>query len=276
MSRPLRTPLRPSPIFLGIVLATIAAGALCLVPNRFAATAGVLLMVLGGWVISVCLHEFGHAVVAYRGGDYSVRAKGYLNLDPRRYTDPVLSIVLPIIFLLIGGLPLAGAAVWLNPGMLRSRGWRTGVSLAGPAVNLVFGLLLSLVVVFASADPTATLVSAFSVQQGGPAIEPAAVLLSGIACLAFLQILAFVLNMLPVPGLDGWGAIEPYLPWNAQQFGRKAMPWAPLILLALLILPNSPVATAFFAVTDALFGLLGGDPDLARVGLSYVLFWQQL
>ena len=50
-------------------------------------TAGVVLLVLGGWAVSLCLHEFGHAAVAYRGGDRSVRGKGYLTLDIRRYTD---------------------------------------------------------------------------------------------------------------------------------------------------------------------------------------------
>jgi Zn-dependent protease len=41
------------------------------------------------WVFSVCLHEFGHAYVAYRGGDYTVRDKGYLTLNPLHYTHPL-------------------------------------------------------------------------------------------------------------------------------------------------------------------------------------------
>lgn len=257
----LQAPLRPSPVFLGIVALTIGGGALCLVRNEAAATAGVILLVLGGWVVSLCLHEFGHAIVAYRGGDYSVRAKGYLTLDPRRYTDPVLSIVLPIIFVMIGAIPLPGGAVWLNQGALRDRATRTRVSLAGPLANLVFGLLLTGVVALA----VNTLTSGTTVV----------VLLSGLSFLAQLQILAFVLNILPIPGLDGWGAIEPYMSYRAQEFGMKARPWAPLILVAVLIgIP--PVGSAFFGVADAVFGALGGEPLLAGYAQSLFFFWQSI
>ena len=67
-----------------------------------------------GWAVSLCLHEFGHAYTAYRGGDRSVRAKGYLTLDIRRYADLGLSLVLPVFFLLLGGIPLPGGAVWID------------------------------------------------------------------------------------------------------------------------------------------------------------------
>ena len=71
-------------------------------------TTGIVLLVLAGWAVSLCLHEFGHAYTAYRGGDRSVRAKGYLTLDIRRYADLGLSLVLPVFFLLLGGIPLPG------------------------------------------------------------------------------------------------------------------------------------------------------------------------
>ncbi|HVH66161.1 MAG TPA: Clp protease N-terminal domain-containing protein, partial [Candidatus Acidoferrum sp.] len=73
-----------------------------------------LLFVVGGWVTSLCIHEFGHAFIAYLGGDRSVAAAGYLSLNPLKYTHPVLSIALPVVFLLIGGIGLPGGAVYLN------------------------------------------------------------------------------------------------------------------------------------------------------------------
>ena len=96
-------------------------------------TTGIVLLVLAGWAVSLCLHEFGHAYTAYRGGDRSVRAKGYLTLDIRRYADLGLSLVLPVFFLLLGGIPLPGGAVWIDHGAIRSRAVRSLVSLAGPA-----------------------------------------------------------------------------------------------------------------------------------------------
>ena len=55
--------------------------------------------VLIGWIISLCLHEFSHALVAYWGGDTTVKDKGYLTLNPLKYTDPLMSIILPLVFL---------------------------------------------------------------------------------------------------------------------------------------------------------------------------------
>ena len=39
-------------------------------------------IVFFGWIFSLCLHEFSHALVAYLGGDYTVREKGYLSFNP--------------------------------------------------------------------------------------------------------------------------------------------------------------------------------------------------
>ncbi|MGI9003130.1 MAG: site-2 protease family protein [Pseudonocardia sp.] len=214
-------------------------------------TAGVVALVLGGWAVSLCLHEFGHAVVAYRGGDLSVRDKGYLTLDIRRYSDVGLSFVLPILILLIGGIPLPGGAVWINHGAIRSRGTRSLVSLAGPATNLVIGMLLTAAV----------------------AVVPMPVGLAvGLSALAFFQVLAFVLNILPVPGLDGFGVLEPYLSPQARQLAARVRPWAPIVLFLLIIgLPGA--ARLFFAAGGVVFAAVGGEPVLAFVGYDELRFW---
>lgn len=268
-----RSAVRPSPIFLGILAVTIAGGVLvALFPpldvagfapdgtvlvnsleRDYVGVAGIVLLVLGGWAVSLTLHEFGHAIVAYRGGDREVAGKGYLTMDIRRYTDPVLSLVLPLLILAIGGIPLPGGAVWINHWALRSRAVASAVSLAGPLSNLVLGVLLTGVVALFPGMPTG--------------------LLFGLSLLALFQILAFVLNILPVPGLDGYGAIEPYLPPEARELGAKARPWAPLVLFALLI-AFDPVASAFFNVSFFVFDAVGGVDTTARVGLELFQFWR--
>ena len=247
----------PSPVFLALVAVAIIGGVLTTVASRAAVEGGTLLLVLGGWGVTLSLHEFSHAAVAYKGGDYSVRHKGYLNLDIRRYTDPVFSLVIPLLLLVIGGIPLPGGAVWINHHALRSRGIRTMVSLAGPLSNLVIGALIAVVIRFTTD------------QNGFP--SP---LVAGLSYLALLQILAFVLNILPIPGLDGWGAIEPYMSPEAQRFGAQARPWAPLILFVLLF-ASSTVSNVFFGITDHVFDVVGGNQLFAYLGENNFLFWRR-
>ncbi|WP_141280996.1 site-2 protease family protein [Pseudonocardia hydrocarbonoxydans] len=243
---------RVSPWFLVLLVVTVGGAVLTTSGTPALLTAGIVLLVLGGWAVSLCLHEFGHAWVALRGGDRSVRDKGYLTLDIRRYTDPVLSFGLPVVFLLLGGIPLPGGAVWIEHGAIRSRAARSLVSLAGPAVNLVLGAALTIAVATVS-------------MPVGLAV--------GLSCLALIQVLAFVLNILPVPGLDGFGVLEPYLSAPARRLASRVRPWAPLALFVLLIgVPG--VAAVFFDLAYAVFDAVGGDGRYAAAGYGELLFWR--
>ncbi|TWF78585.1 Zn-dependent protease [Pseudonocardia hierapolitana] len=253
-------PHRVSPWFLLLLAVTIGGALLTVTGTPYAIaegssallTTGIVLLVLGGWAVSLCLHEFGHAAVAYRGGDHSVRAKGYLTLDIRRYTDVGLSFVLPIVILLVGGIPLPGGAVWINHGAIRSRGVQSLVSLAGPATNLVIGGLLTAAVAL---------------------VEMPIGLAIGLSCLAFIQVIAFVLNILPIPGLDGFGVIEPFLSPNTRRMAARVRPWAPLVLFVLIIsVPG--VSSVFFQAGGTVFAAVGGDARLAFAGYSELLFWR--
>ncbi len=245
----------PSPIFLGLVLVTGGGGALLggvAGDGVVAARTGIVLLVLGGWAVSLCLHEYGHAVLALRGGDTSVRDKGYLRLDPRRYTDPVLSLALPLALLAFGGIPLPGGAVWIDHSRLRSRWVDSAVSLAGPAVNLALGVVLT--------------VSVASIAMPLP-------LAAGLSWLALVQLIAVVLNILPVPGLDGFGILEPHLSHEVRRLAAQVRPFAPFLLFAVLI--SAPrAAGVLFDVAGWIFGLLGGEAVLAGVGSALFLFWR--
>lgn len=235
-----------------ILAVAVLGGVLCTIETQTTETTGVVLLILGGWAASLCLHEFGHAFVAYRGGDHSVQAKGYLTMDIRRYTDPVLSVLMPLLLLAYGGIPLPGGAVWINHQALRSKVVESGVSLAGPLTNLVLGLVLIV-----------------GVNLSNPPLALAA----GLSYLGYIQLIAFVLNILPIPGLDGFGALEPYLPPSAQRLGAQARPWAPFLLFALLI-GVAPVASAFFGAADWLFQQAGGYPEFAMAGQQLFMFWK--
>ena len=242
-----------SPFFLVLLLVTLVGAALAAVASGGWLIAGVVLLVLGGWAVSLCLHEFAHALVAHRSGDTAIRGRGYLTLDIRRYTNVGLTFVLPVLFLLLGGIPLPGGAVLIDNGAIRSRAARSLVSFAGPAVNLVFALALTL------------LVATVPMSLG---------LAAGLSCLALIEVLAFVLNILPVPGLDGFGVLEPYLSYGARRVADRVRPWAPLVLLVVLLgVPG--VSPVLFGVGDALFALIGGDGPLANAGYNALQFWRR-
>jgi Zn-dependent protease len=212
------------------------------------------LVVLIGWIFSLCLHEFSHALVAYLGGDTSVREKGYLTFNPLKYTHPLYSIVLPLVFLLLGGIGLPGGAVYIEKWRLRSRGWESAVSLAGPGANLLLALVLALVFQIAP------------FQQTG--IWP------GLAFLALLQVMGAVLNLLPVPPLDGYGALAPFLPaavrFRVERYGT-------LIMLAFFfLLWYVPfINNGFWSLVTGFAQLLGYPLSLAKLGLGQFLFWHQ-
>ena len=252
--RPLRHSVRPSPVFLAIVAITVAGGVLAWLAAetvRPLAYVGVFIFVVFGWLVSLCLHEFGHAFTAWRFGDHDVAMRGYLTLNPLKYTSPLLSLGLPLLFIALGGIGLPGGAVYLRTAFMTPR-QRTLVSLAGPAANLVLAIVL-LAATRLFFDP-------------GHAVFWAAV-----AFLAFLQITALLLNLLPIPGLDGYAALEPHLSPETQRAVAPAKQFGFLFLIVLLLAPA--VNQWFFSVVFWFFDLSGVPAQLASIGSALTRFW---
>lgn len=178
-----------------------------------------------GWVLSVILHEFAHGVVAYLGGDYTIRERGGLSLNPLQYVDPVMSLILPVIFLLMGGVPLPGGATYVRTDLLRNRYWSSAVSAAGPAMNLLLFLALALLL-----NPRVGWLPPHThVLDWSPAQRL-------VAALAYLQLWAALLNLIPVPPLDGFGILSPHLkPETRERLTRGPMAIGALVMLFLLI-----------------------------------------
>jgi Zn-dependent protease len=129
---------------------------------------------------------------------------------------------------------------------------RTVVALAGAAVNATLAVIL-LVVTAAFADARH------------------AVFWSGMAFLGFLQVTAVVLNLLPIPGLDGYGALEPHLSPETQRALQPAKQWGFVILFILLIAP--PLNQAFFSIVYRLFEVSGVNPGYVALGSNLTRFW---
>jgi Zn-dependent protease len=209
-------------------------------------------VVLIGWVISLCFHEFSHALVAYFGGDTTVKEKGYLTFNPLKYTHPVYSLLLPLLFLVMGGIGLPGGAVYIETWRLRSKRWESAVSLAGPVSNMILAIALAILLQFAP------------VSGGG--IWP------GLGFLALLQISAVVLNLLPVPPFDGYGALAPFLDMDLRQKIARASTYITLAIF--VILWNvSFVNNAFWDVVFWFANLLHLPFTLISQGYTLFRFW---
>ena len=245
---------RPSPIFVALLGATGLGGALAWSAGSRAGTpayVGVFILVIAGWLVSLCLHEFGHAVTAWRFGDHGVAARGYLTLNPLRYTHPGLSLGLPVLFVALGGIGLPGGAVYVQTSLMTPLR-RTVVGLAGPAANLALAVVL--------------VVLLRSFLDGAHAVFWA-----GLAFLAFLQVTAVVLNLLPVPGLDGYSALEPHLSPATQRALEPVKGWGLLALLVLLVTPA--LNHGFFSIVFWFLDVSGAPQSLAGWGMTLTRFW---
>ena len=211
------------------------------------------IVVLAGWVFSLCLHEFSHALVAYLGGDWTVREKGYLTFNPLKYTHPVYSLLLPLLFLVMGGIGLPGGAVYIETWRLRNHYWRSAMSLAGPMSNLLVAFVLIIILNIAP-------VSASGIWPG-------------LAFLAYLQIMAVILNLIPVPPFDGFGAIEPFLnPAVRMQFAQTRGAFIWIVFLLLWYVPF--INRLFWGFVSFIATIMGLPLHLAALGLTQFFFWR--
>ncbi|MEK7270915.1 MAG: site-2 protease family protein [Planctomycetota bacterium] len=215
---------------------------------RLLILAGVAL----GWLVSLMVHEWAHSIVAFHGGDRGVEERGYLSWNPLKFLHPVWSVVFPMVVLFLGGIALPGAAVYIDREALRSRAWDSSVSLAGPLSNLLLGLALGVAFRFVirGMDPD------------HPSI--AAVVL---CTLVFLQFMACILNLIPLPPLDGWQAIRPWLPHETQAAGDRLSILGIVVILSSCSIPalrRAIFAFIMFFVVD----VLGIDPRLFSDYLS--------
>jgi Zn-dependent protease len=210
-------------------------------------------IVFFGWIFSLCLHEFSHALVAYLGGDTTVREKGYLTFNPLKYTHPLYSIGLPLLILVIGGIGLPGGAVYIERWRIRNRFVLSAVSLAGPLANLLVAIALGFILRFSDSIPQSYL--------------------PGLSFLLVLQVSAVLFNSIPLPPFDGYNALEPFLnPAVRAQVERFSGMTFWVILLLFLFVPA--VSDSFWESVYRFSTFLGVDWGMFVAGLQRFRFWE--
>lgn len=198
-------------------------------------------------LFAITLHEAAHGYVARHFGDMTAYQLGRISLNPLRHIDPVGTIALPLLTLFLGGILFGWAKpVPVNFGALRHpKRDMMWVALAGPASNLLMAFGWALVYKLAWSSPD----NYFAEPMLGMAewgIKINAVLL--------------VLNMLPLPPLDGGRVAVSLLPHRQAFQLAKLEPYGMFILIFLAITPVlgwvlSPLVRLVYQLLSVLFGI---------------------
>jgi Zn-dependent protease len=193
-------------------------------------------------VAGITFHEFSHAATADVLGDHRPRALGRVSLNPVRHIEPVGALL----FVLAGfgwGRPVPVNGYALRPGRIGM----AYVAAAGPIANVVLALVVA--VVFRVAD-----------MAGLLGIGSGFVFLV-LASTVFYNIVLALFNLLPIPPLDGYNLVLPFLPPQLAFRVQRFAPYGVLVLLALVFLSYgggfSPLQWLFGAanaITGALIG----------------------
>jgi len=193
------------------------------------------------------VHEFSHALVAYRLGDGTAKMFGRLTLNPIVHLDPVGSLILVASALLGSGFIIGWAKPTpVNPSMLRGgRRAEAWVAAAGPVSNLVMAIAGA--IVFRVLDAI--------VGPGAPGF----VVFIGNVTLWFvlINLALFIFNLIPIPPLDGskvmFALMNPRTVW---QIRPKLEQWGFLILIVVMIIPINGISIGGRVILPLLNGLL--------------------
>lgn len=151
-----------------------------------------IIIVLTVILLSMTIHEAMHAFMGYVLGDNTAKEEGRLTLNPIRHIDPVMTILLPLIMVILHAPVFGGAKpVPFNPNRVRFGDWGAAlVALSGPITNLVIAFIAFGVGVFSG------------VIDNAGAVQPTIFGLI-ISTAVSVNLGFFVFNMLPIPPLDG-------------------------------------------------------------------------
>lgn len=191
-------------------------------------------------ILSVAVHEFGHAIVAHKLGDGLPERQGRVTLNPLAHADPIGTLLFPLMGLLYtGGASLGfgwGRPVQINPVSLSRRfTMRRGhmlVALAGPAMNLLFGSLI--------------LIVHMVLLRAGVELRPE--LDRALSHAALLNFVLMFFNLIPLPPLDGSAVLSGVLPDRTarsyERFIEQNSYLALALLLAVFLIPKVQVVFA--------------------------------
>jgi Zn-dependent protease len=173
-------------------------------------------------LFAITLHEVAHGYVADKLGDSTSRMLGRLTLNPVKHIDPIGTVLVPLVMLLVGGFIFG----WAKPIPVNTRNLKNPrkdmawVAVAGPLANLAMAIGWGFFILLSHIAPNP------GIQQGLQDMAVAGVL---------INILLMVLNLIPLPPLDGGRVLSGFVPRNIANMLDKIEPYGFFIVLALFL-----------------------------------------
>ncbi len=196
-------------------------------------------------LLSLTVHEYAHARVAYALGDDTASMQGRLTLNPLAHADPIGTFLMPVVAHLGGGLPLIG---WAKPVPVSPHRFDPRVTMhTGMLLTAAAGPLSNLVLMFLAAAGMRIMLEvspeAFRVAEEGVRMTATQTGARLLFILVFMNAGLAVFNLLPLPPLDG----SRLLPRRMQEFVAPLQSFSYLILMAIVVFA-SPVIRVPVAV----------------------------
>jgi Zn-dependent protease len=197
------------------------------------------------FVFAVTVHEAAHAWAAMKGGDLTAYNGGQVSLDPIPHMkrEPFGMVVLPVLSVLMSGFPIGYASAPFNPDWAARHPRRAAwMALAGPGANLAMTLATFAAIRIGVSMGHFTAPDSLDFRQVTAAIGESGSLAAAIAFLLSIffsmNLLLFVLNMLPIPPLDGSGALPLLLPDGLVESYRTLFQQPIVAIVGLLLVWN--------------------------------------
>ena len=203
-------------------------------------------------IFAITLHEVAHGWVAKSFGDRTAEMQGRLSLNPIRHIDPVGTILVPALLLAIGGFMFGWAKpVPVDPRNLRDpRPNMAVVSFAGPAANFAMALAWGFVMVIAQ-DINLGAASEWLILMGAYGIT--------------FNIAIGLLNLIPIPPLDGGQLLQNLLPVGPlTELLDRIRPFG--FLIVLIMIPTGVLSFLLAGPMNFLVSLVKSIFDLRGFG----------
>jgi Zn-dependent protease len=210
-------------------------------------------------LLAISAHEAAHAWMSYKFGDDTARLLGRITLNPVAHTDPIGTLLIPIVMFIFGavGGPMASIPLigWGKPTPVNPLRWRNKdvanvmVSIAGILANLLIAIIGFTIL-------KVLLMTRMDEQLSVSFQEPVGLFLS---YLLIMNISLAVFNLLPFPPLDGSKILDTFLPASMRPFMEMLEQYGYIILMVLIYLGFfNLIITPVLRVVDYL--LLLGNP----------------